>query len=78
VVRPPLRANYRLTDTSMTSLVGRLESAMTSPTRSKADVLDLLTISVKAGLGFDAALGKVVEKMKGPLVDEFRHGSYRK
>ncbi|MBF0542998.1 MAG: type II secretion system F family protein [Candidatus Riflebacteria bacterium] len=35
------------------------------------DVLDLLTVAVEAGLGFDAACDKVVEKMKGPIPDEF-------
>lgn len=34
------------------------------------EVLDLLTVSVEAGLSFSGALAKVTEKMKGPLVDE--------
>jgi len=35
------------------------------------DVLDLLTVSVEAGLGFDAALVKVVEKIRGVVSQEF-------
>ena len=34
------------------------------------DVLDLLCVSVEAGLGFDAAIAKVVEKMEGAFPQE--------
>jgi tight adherence protein C len=36
------------------------------------DILDLLTVSVEAGLGFDSAVAKISEKMRGPLIDEMK------
>ena len=35
------------------------------------DALDLLAVSVEAGLGFDGAVTKLTEHMEGPLIDEF-------
>ena len=35
------------------------------------DALDLMAVSVEAGLGFDGAIAKLTEHMHGPLADEF-------
>jgi tight adherence protein C len=35
------------------------------------DALDLLAVSVEAGLGFDGAVAKLTESLAGPLIDEF-------
>jgi tight adherence protein C len=52
--------------------------------RALPDMLDLLLVSVEAGLGFDMALKKVTQQMAGPLseeirqaLDEMRMGSIR-
>ena len=53
-------------------LSGRIKDRQRQILLAVPDTLDLLTISVRAGLSFDGALSKVVEKTVGPLADEFR------
>ncbi len=36
------------------------------------ELLDLLCVSVQAGLSFDGAMRKIVDRMEGPLIDECR------
>lgn len=40
------------------------------------EVLDLLSVSVEAGLGFDASLQRISGRAKGPLIDEL-NATYR-
>jgi tight adherence protein C len=39
--------------------------------RELPDFLDLLTVSLEAGLGFDSAMNKVVSKKQGVIADDF-------
>lgn len=52
------------------SLNSKSTSRMESIQKSLPDMLDLLYVSVEAGLAFDMAMKKAAEKMKGPLSDE--------
>ncbi|MFZ5989748.1 MAG: type II secretion system F family protein [Bacillota bacterium] len=49
----------------------KIKERQKSISNSLPDVLDLLTVSVEAGLGFDGALAKVIDKMPGPIAIEF-------
>ena len=40
--------------------------------RALPEFLDLLCVSVQAGLSFDGAVSKITSKMAGPLIDEFK------
>lgn len=52
-------------------LSGRISGRQKNVFRAMPDALDLLTIAVEAGLGFDAAMSKVHEKWENDLALEF-------
>jgi tight adherence protein C len=60
---------FLLPDIWLNGLVGRRRRAIET---ALPDVLDLLTISVEAGLGFDAAIQRVAEKFHGPMGEELQ------
>lgn len=61
-------AGYTFRRFSLTSATTKRKNAFQS---HLPEVLDLLSVSVSAGLGFDQALSYVVGKSQGPLIDEF-------
>lgn len=52
-------------------LNARVSSRKSAIRRALPDMLDMLTISVEAGLGFDQAMAKLVRNTSGPLSEEF-------
>lgn len=40
--------------------------------RQLPEILDLLSVSVQAGLSFDGSVRRIIERMTGPLIDEFK------
>ena len=58
---------YAIPSTQVNSMAAKRQRLIQ---KQLADVMDLLTISVEAGLGFDAALAQVVKNVPGPLAEE--------
>jgi tight adherence protein C len=54
-----------------TLVSGRATRRMEHVSADLPDALDLLAVSVEAGMGFDGAVSKLTEHMDGPLADEF-------
>lgn len=54
------------------TLNSRIRQRQKAIEKQLPEVLDLLSVSVQAGLSFDGALRKITDRTVGPLIDEFK------
>lgn len=53
------------------SLFSKIRKRRENMESQMPDVLDMLSVNVEAGLGFEQAMLHIIEHFKGPLIDEF-------
>lgn len=53
------------------SLFGKIRKRKEQMESQLPDVLDMLSVNVEAGLGFEQAMLHIIEHFQGPLIDEF-------
>jgi len=81
MIRPGMDAKNTLIAFALLGILGffgpdawltrKIDDRRKAMLRALPDLLDLLVISVEAGLGFDSALARVVSTVPGPLSEEF-------
>ena len=66
----PLFGAYAAFTIMRFSLMSRITKRRTGMERQLPDVLDMLSVNVEAGLGFEQAILHIIEHFQGPLIDE--------
>ncbi|MBP7279836.1 MAG: type II secretion system F family protein [Sedimentibacter sp.] len=67
----PLFGAYLAFTVMRFNLMLRITKRKDAMERQLPDVLDMLSVNVEAGLGFEQALLHIIEHFEGPLIDEF-------
>ncbi len=70
IVLAPLFGAYVAFTVMRFSLMSRISRRKEKMERQLPDVLDMLSVNVEAGLGFEQAMLHIIQHFQGPLVDE--------
>ncbi|MGD9567365.1 MAG: type II secretion system F family protein [Sedimentibacter sp.] len=70
VIIAPLFGAYAAFTIMRFSLMSRISMRKEKMERQLPDVLDMLSVNVEAGLGFEQAILHIIQHFQGPLIDE--------